>query len=383
MQGRSTELRVGIFVTLALVVGFFVVFALGSRSAMFASRNYYTATFSTASGLRPGSPVRMAGIDVGTVDTVTFRDDGRALVRFSVRASEAHFVTGPRADATDPAADGASVATIGSKGLLGDGLIDITPGTGDALPDGSEVRATETGGIMAAAQGAISDARPAIENVRALTESLADPQFRADIQAIAHNIAELTRMVREDDGTIHRLISDPEMADRVTSTLGSLQSASTELAATARNVRAITGEIRDGDGTVHEIIYGQQGTRLVTNLADTAGEAATIIRDIRTGDGNAHELLYGDSAGDLITNLTAMSGDLRAIIADVRAGRGTLGGFLVDPSIYEDVRRIVSNVERNDILRALVRYSLREDEPSEPAPQATPSSDTSSSTTPP
>lgn len=371
VQGRSTELRVGVFVTVALIVGFFVVFALGSRSAMFSSRNHYTATFSSANGLRPGSPVRMAGIDVGTVDSVSFRDDGRASIAFSVRSTEAHFVTGPRAGETDPAHSGASIASIGSKGLLGDGLVDITPGTGDPLPDGAEVEAAESGGIMAAAQGAISDARPAIENVRALTESLADPQFRADIQAIAHNIAELTRMVREDDGTVHRLISDPEMANQVQETLHSLQITSTELAATARNVRAITGEIRDGDGSVHEIIYGDQGTRLVTNLADTAGEAATVIRDIRTGDGNAHELLYGDSAGDLIANLTAMSGDLRSIMADIRAGRGTLGGFLMDPSIYEDVRRIVGNVERNDILRALVRYSLREDEPRDPAPQAT------------
>lgn len=359
------------FVTLALVVGFFVVFALGRSSAMFTSRNHYTATFTSAQGIRPGSPVRMAGIDVGTVDGVSFRADGRAQVAFSVRVSEAHFVTGPAAGATDPAHTGATVASIGSKGLLGDSLVDLLPGTGVALPDGSEVLAAESGGIMAAAQGAISDARPAIENVRELTETLADPQFRADLQAIVHNIAELSRMMREDDGTVHRLISDPEMADQVQGTLHSLQAASTELAATARNVRAITGEIREGDGSVHELIYGAEGTRLVTRLADTAGEAATILRDVRTGDGNAHELLYGDSAGDLITNLTAMSGDLRVIMADIRAGRGTLGGFLVDPSIYEDVRRIVGNVERNDILRALVRYSLREDDPSDPAPQAT------------
>jgi phospholipid/cholesterol/gamma-HCH transport system substrate-binding protein len=382
VQGRSTEFRVGIFVTLALIVGFFVVFALGSRSSMFASRNHYHAVFDSVSGLRTGSPVRMAGIDVGTVDDVHFRDDGRAEVVFSVRTTEARFVTGPRAGHEIGPGDGASVATIGSKGLLGDGLIDLSPGTGDALADGAEVRAGVAGGIMSSAMGAIEDARPAIANIRALTDSLADEQFRTDLRSIAHNIAELTRMVREDDGTVHRLISDPGMADRVENTLTSLQQTSTELAATARNVRAITSEIRSGDGTAHELIYGEGGTRLVGSLADTAGEAATILRDVRTGDGNMHELLYGDSAGDLISNLTAMSNDLRAIVADIRAGRGTLGGLLMDSSIYEDVRRIVGNVERNDILRALVRYSLREDEPRPPAPRPTESSDTSESTDP-
>ncbi|MEM9864220.1 MAG: hypothetical protein AAF938_21655, partial [Myxococcota bacterium] len=42
--------------------------------------------------------------------------------------------------------------------------------------------------------------------------------------------------------------------------------------------------------------------------------------------------------------------------------RGTVGGFLTDPSIYEDVKRLVGDLQRNDILRSLVRYSIRRDE---------------------
>ncbi len=351
MQGRSTEFRVGIFVSLALVVGSLVVFAIGSRSSMFVSRIDYRAIFANVDGLRPGSPVRMAGIDVGTVDDVHFLPDGRCEVILRIRESESRFITAE------------SVATIGSKGLLGDKLVDVTPGSGDPIPPNGEIPTGAAGGLFAAAGTAMQSAGPAIENVRLFTETLANEQFRDDLRSIAANIAEITRMVREDDGTIHRLLSDPEMADRVEGTLGSVQVATSELAATARNIRSITTEIQRGDGSAHEIIYGHEATRLISNLADTAGEAATIVRDIRTGDGNAHELLYGDSAGDLITNLTEMSADLAAVVAEIRAGRGTLGGFLMDPSIYEDVRRIVGNIERNDILRALVRYSIREDEP--------------------
>jgi phospholipid/cholesterol/gamma-HCH transport system substrate-binding protein len=360
VQGRSTEFRVGIFVSLALIVGCAIVFVLGSRSSMFASRINYRAIFANVDGLRPGSPVRMAGIDVGTVDVVHFLPDGRCEVVLRIREEESRFVTAT------------SVASIGSKGLLGDKLVDVSPGTGEPLPANGEIQTGDAGGIFAAAGAAMESAGPAIENVRLFTETLADEQFRADLRSIAANIAEVTRMVREDDGTIHRLLSDPELADSIESTLESAQVATRELSATARNVRGITTEIQSGDGSVHELIYGHEGTRLITNLADTAGEAATVIRDIRTGEGNAHELLYGDSAGDLITNLTNMTADLAAISAEVRAGRGTLGGLLMDPSIYEDVRRIVGNIERNDILRALVRYSIREDEPIEPDTRAEP-----------
>jgi len=34
----------------------------------------------------------------------------------------------------------------------------------------------------------------------------------------------------------------------------------------------------------------------------------------------------------------------------------------MDPTIYEDIRSLVGNVERNEVLRALVRYSIKADE---------------------
>jgi phospholipid/cholesterol/gamma-HCH transport system substrate-binding protein len=66
-------------------------------------------------------------------------------------------------------------------------------------------------------------------------------------------------------------------------------------------------------------------------------------------------------------------------MADLRAGKGTLGALLVDPSIYEDVKSLLGNVQRNDALRALVRYSIKQDEKrpevrvsEQPAPSSTP-----------
>ena len=57
-----------------------------------------------------------------------------------------------------------------------------------------------------------------------------------------------------------------------------------------------------------------------------------------------------------------MSDDLREIVANVKAGRGTIGALLVDPTIYEDIKSLVGNVERNQVLRSLVRYSIKQTE---------------------
>ena len=48
------------------------------------------------------------------------------------------------------------------------------------------------------------------------------------------------------------------------------------------------------------------------------------------------------------------------------AGAGTIGGLSRDPSIYEGVKRLGGDLQRNEILWALVRYSVRRDEPVEP-----------------
>jgi len=57
-----------------------------------------------------------------------------------------------------------------------------------------------------------------------------------------------------------------------------------------------------------------------------------------------------------------MSTDLRALLAGLREGKGTLGALLVDPSVYEDLKMLLGNVQRNQALRALVRYSIQRDD---------------------
>lgn len=359
----SSELKVGIFVTAALLIGGILVFLIGGQSSLFASRVSYEARFDQVNGLRPGSPVRIAGIDVGTVREVGLADDGRIRVRLDVREDAAQFV---RRD---------SMATVGSKGLLGDQLVDITAGEGERIPPGGTIPTGEVSMLRAFLGRTGEQAESVVRNVdvasEAIAETLSDPQVQQDIREIAHNLATLSRLIAENDGTVRRLMTDPELANDLHATVQSFQRTGNELERTAASVRRITHEVERGDGTAHQLIYGREGIQLVGSLATAAGELATILRDVRTGDGNAHQLIYGDQAGNLITNLTVASADLRAIVADVRAGRGTIGGLLVDPSIYEDIKRLVGNLERNVILRSLVRYSIRQDEarPQPPRPE--------------
>jgi phospholipid/cholesterol/gamma-HCH transport system substrate-binding protein len=362
-KGLGTELRVGIFVVLALLIGGSLVFVIGSRRNMFSSKTTYEAVWTDVAGLREGSPVRIGGVDVGVVSEVRLQNDGKTLVIIDLVEEYRGLI---RRD---------SIASIAGKGLLGDKLVNIVVGVGPVLPVGSRIQteeATELTAYLSQAGRVLEEAEATAHNLRIATEGFADPEMGRDVRAATRDLAKVMNTMAEGNGVLQRLMTDRELADQLDDTLANMRTASAELARTSRSIRGITDEIATGDGTAHELIYGQTGTELVRNLAQASGEIAQLLEDVRTGDGTVHDLIYEDDADALVQNLTAMSTDLRAIVADVRAGRGTIGGLLQDPSIYEDVKRLVGDLQRNEILRSLVRYSMRQDDGERPDPEARP-----------
>ena len=116
----SREIRVGFFVLIGLIMASVVVFMIGDQRNMFARKVDYFATFRDVQGLAAGAPVRMSGINVGSVTKVGHSDDlddPRIHVELWMVRSEAMRL---RKDAT---------AHVVNKGLLGDKMLEIEPGT--------------------------------------------------------------------------------------------------------------------------------------------------------------------------------------------------------------------------------------------------------------
>ncbi|HJK96083.1 MAG TPA: MlaD family protein [Polyangiaceae bacterium LLY-WYZ-14_1] len=350
---RRIELRVGLFVLGALAIGTAFAFVIGKRSNLWQSKAGYHAYFEDVGGLRAGSPILIGGVNVGTVSEVELRDDGTIRVDLNVVRGATDLVR------TD------SVASIGNKGLLGDRLVAISVGRGDPLEPGGEVATAQTRELaeyMSEAGGILDDVGGVAENVRRATDPIGNEEFGQALGKTASNIQTITEAIAHGDGPIARLLDDEELAARISRTVANLEVTTRELAAASRSARLIVDEVRTGDGSAHELLYGEQGTRLVTNLADVSGELAVTLQAIRTGDGAAHELVYGEDGSQMVENLVASTAHLERILFEVREGRGTLGAFITDPSVYEDVKRLVGDMERNAILRSLVRYSIRRDE---------------------
>jgi phospholipid/cholesterol/gamma-HCH transport system substrate-binding protein len=359
-MASSREMRVGAFVLAGLIIVGAVIFLIGEQKRAFESKVEFHTSFGDVQGLRAGAPVRLGGVDIGTVSRVAHADDPadpRLYVDMKVVRREAARI---KQD---------TLAKISNKGLLGDKMIELVGGSASAppVPAGGVIRGEEPAdftnlfsqvGILA------QHAETILNNLEVTSRALADQQMHDDLRASMHSVNVILKEVADGHGYVHKLLADPSESERISRLVNSFENAVTEMQATAAEAHRVVAHVNSGPGFAHELFYGERGQDALAQFGNAAGEVAASLRSVREGDGLAHSILYGGdrTSRELSQNMDAISGDLRQIMADLRAGKGTLGALLVDPSVYEDIKVVLGNVQRNDALRALVRYSIQKDE---------------------
>jgi phospholipid/cholesterol/gamma-HCH transport system substrate-binding protein len=130
MKKYSMETVVGIFVVIGLLCVGYMTVKLGKVSLF--GDDYYSlyTRFTSASGLRDGSPVEIDGIEVGRVGQMSIDQDRQmAMVELKIKKDIKVYED--------------AIASIKTSGLIGDKLIKIDPGGGsDILKPGGTI--TET-----------------------------------------------------------------------------------------------------------------------------------------------------------------------------------------------------------------------------------------------
>lgn len=361
----SRDIKVGAFVLAGLVFISLAVFLVGDERRFFSKSERYYTQFMDVQGLKAGAPVRMGGIDIGTVKEVGYKADApsdpKIYVTLDVVASEAGRI---QVD---------SEARIANKGLLGDKMIEIVRGKqgGARLAAGGVIPSKEPEDLFAKAGGMAQKANETMEHLHRITENIASEKFQADLSEAMASLSRILGQVAGGDGYPNRLLTSPDEANRISRTFDNLDRLAADASGAMKDVRSMTSRVQSGPGLAHDVIFGKGPEKQVEQFGLAAEELALTLRGVREGSGLMHDVFYGPrdeggAGGEAVANLTALSADLRAIVADVRAGKGTLGALLVDPSIYEDLKSILGNVERNDVMRALVRYSIKQDESKRP-----------------
>jgi phospholipid/cholesterol/gamma-HCH transport system substrate-binding protein len=128
MARINTEV-VGFFLLLAWLGLGYLAITLGKMEVVGSSGYTVHATFPNVAGLRVGSPVEIAGVEVGWVERIRLKNY-QAVVDLRIK------------DAIQLRED--SIASIRTKGLIGEQFVRIAPGGAEKnIPPGGEITETE------------------------------------------------------------------------------------------------------------------------------------------------------------------------------------------------------------------------------------------------
>ncbi|MEO8047832.1 MAG: outer membrane lipid asymmetry maintenance protein MlaD [Nitrospirota bacterium] len=131
MEKTKLEMVVGVFVLVGLLCLAYLSVKLGKLELVSGDLYEVEAQFNSASGIKPGSTIEIAGVEVGRVRGITLIED-RAKVTLAVNNSIKLY--------TD------TIASIKTRGIIGEKFLALTPGGGgDRLKPGGTIRDTESG----------------------------------------------------------------------------------------------------------------------------------------------------------------------------------------------------------------------------------------------
>jgi phospholipid/cholesterol/gamma-HCH transport system substrate-binding protein len=131
MKKYSIETIVGIFVVFGLLCVGYMTVKLGHIAFIGDNSYNLSASFTSVTGLRVGSPVEILGIEVGRVDRLTMdQENQKAVVVIKIQK--------------DIKVYDDAIASIKTEGLIGDKYLSIDPGgAGTLLQAGGTITETQ------------------------------------------------------------------------------------------------------------------------------------------------------------------------------------------------------------------------------------------------
>jgi phospholipid/cholesterol/gamma-HCH transport system substrate-binding protein len=339
-----SELRVGLVMLASLtLLAVTILYVGGGGARPFATKYEVKALMSDVNGLKPSSPVRVGGVEVGIVTRVEFASDAPGLVEVAMRLDrrvQGRVTTGSR-------------ASLGSLGLLGEKAVDISTST-----QGPPV---ESGGYLAAegedpVKGLLTDASASTGHLRKILsrmdagegligKALRDEELYMRMVDVSVRLQGVLGKLENVGSPLGRLVNDKEMSER--------------LSASARALEGVATRIDNGEGALGSLTRDEELARDLKNLTARLHELAD---GLSKGRGTAGKLLQDDA---FFRRLDSTFDRLDKVLGRLESGEGTAGRMLRDEELYtnlngalKDLRDLVATVRGDPGKYLRVKLSL-------------------------
>ena len=304
---NTLETRLGLFFALALIAAFIILEMLGG-TAFFKGGYKLNALFNNIQELKVGDPVKMAGVEIGRVESVGLTNN-QVRVTFRVFTKD----TAVRTD---------SKATVKFTGLMGQNFVAVDFGTS------AGVQATDGAFLQTTEQPDLSQIMAKLDNVATGVENLTKSftgdkidnllgpftdflkQNQVPLTATIGNLKTISDNIAQGKGTVGMLINDPTLYNTTLTTVSNLQ------------------------GTMQT---------LSDDMKLTLGQAKGIFADIEKGQGTVGKLLKDET---LYNETSLAMTNLREIMQKINRGEGTVGKLVNDESLLKNVKLSLQKLDK-------------------------------------
>ena len=310
-SGRAQDIKVGVFVLAALLILIVGSLWIVGSSSLGGERVSYQVLMKDSRGVEAGDRVRLAGVKVGRIQSVTLNSEDEWPVRLEI---------GVRAEI--PVRENSS-AVMATNGLLGSSFLQLVPGTPDSplLPPGGTIHGGAAGG-MEGALARVEDLADSVVGVLEQTSGLLD-QVSTELRPIMTGFQDL--LSEKNVGEIHAVLASlhailDEVSPRVGPLLDRLEAVSQKAESGLEGVPQLTDQVSALLADI-STAFGPEGSRL-TGLLETAQSSLT-------------------SADEVLSILEENRGEIEATVRDLRSTVANLKAF------SESVRQRPSSLIRN------------------------------------
>lgn len=367
------EATVGAFVALALIVFAVGIMAVGGESRLFTRLSTYRAVFPTTEGLIVGSPVKMGGVQIGTVTKLRLpTDPGAAGVEVSL---------GIRQSYANRVRQGSEASLKFLQYLSGEKYVEVTPG------DPSQPTVGE-GELLPAARGSqiFEQSEDIADNLNAITISLKqilqplergdgllgqviqNPEFGKEgmkkIEDTLSNVEDITAGLKEGHGTVGRLLKDQTLAAKLD-----------DLGTAIHDMSTILESIARGDGAFGALTKkGGDAETAIADLKEASASMKRVAARLESKQGLMGKLLNDEEYSNRIAGeLESTVANLASITKKVDTGQGTFGALVNDRVLYDSAEDVIAGVNDSKFARWMLRHYQKkgvEAPPPEPAPKS-------------
>lgn len=300
------ELKVGAMIITALAILVVAVVKLGEAANLFTKHYQLVTLLQNANGLSEGGSVTVAGQLAGVVKRIQFLPPDGDTTRNLLVVMEMN------SELRDQVR-GDSKVKLKSLGLLGDKVLDISPGTpryavlspGDTVPN---VPALDYEQVIEKASAAVGD-----------------------LVLLTHDLRSITTAMANGEGTMGQLLTNRSLYDQLTTSL------------TAMN--ALLARMQKPGGTLGRLM---DDPTLYDNLASVTVQLDTVLRQMQSTDGTFGRMLHDDS---LYKRMLGAATAADSVLGLATGGNGFAARILTDQELYDQLNKTLTDL--NAILEDL------------------------------